>query len=61
LAGQPELDSQGSRKIYQLAVALGWLESNLCGSFFGRQVESVALELYHADDPYRPDGLDEIA
>jgi hypothetical protein len=42
LIGQPELDAQGRREIHRLAVALGWLKTNLCGSLFRRLVEPVS-------------------
>ena len=59
LVGQPELDAQGSRKIRRLAIALGWLETNLCGSLFRRLVEPVSQRFDHADDSCRAGGLED--
>ena len=59
MVGQPELDAQGGRKIRRLAVALGWLEANLCGGLFRRLVEPVSQGFDHADDSYRAVGLED--
>ena len=59
LAGQPELDAQGGGKIRRLAVALGWLETNLSGRLFRRLVEPVSQGFDHADDAYRAAGLED--